>query len=364
MKSFRFFVFAAALAAAFSCAPSARIDGVLKDAPDAEVVVGLLDINRFQTLDTIKTNASGAYSYKLDIEKGQPEFIYLYYKDTRIASLLLEAGDKVRVESDTLGNYSVEGSEESLLLKDVEKDYADFIVKMASGLDRAEFSKTYVDYYRKCVAYIMGHSHSLTVVPVFFQNVGEGFPVFNQRTDALLFSSTLDSLKMDYPESKYVKALEKEARTRMNALELGMRIDAAGETGYVDFELPDIKGDKVRLSDIDAKVVLLYFWAATDEMKMYNLDVLKPLYEQFHKKGLEIFAISFDVDKTDWANVMKNQNLPWINVCDIRGNKSPLLGFYAVSGLPQIEFLVGGQIDTLPEKIDLPSLRKYISSKL
>ena len=58
-----------------SCSSRARIDGILADAPSSEVIVKLLDVNRYQILDTVKTDASGHYSYKVDVAQGQPEFI-------------------------------------------------------------------------------------------------------------------------------------------------------------------------------------------------------------------------------------------------------------------------------------------------
>ena len=74
MKNSRL-VFVALLAVlAASCSRGARVSGVLKDAPEAEVEVRLLDINRYRTLDTLKTDARGAFSYVAEVEKGQPDF--------------------------------------------------------------------------------------------------------------------------------------------------------------------------------------------------------------------------------------------------------------------------------------------------
>ena len=98
----KIFSFVAAMAALVSCGSNARIDGTLTDAASSEVIVKLLESNRYQVLDTVKTDASGHFSYKVDVAEGQPEFVYIFYKDKKIASLLLEAGDKVGVVSDTL----------------------------------------------------------------------------------------------------------------------------------------------------------------------------------------------------------------------------------------------------------------------
>ena len=88
MKSlFRCFLYAvcygAMAALLVSCAGKATVKGVLDGAPEADVVVKLLNVNQFQVLDTVKTDASGSFSYKMAVEKGQPEFVYLFYKDTR-----------------------------------------------------------------------------------------------------------------------------------------------------------------------------------------------------------------------------------------------------------------------------------------
>ena len=361
----------AALATALllaACGPKTVIDGTLQDKADAPVIVKLLDVNKYQVLDTIRTNASGAFTYKPELEKGCPEFIYLYYGDKKIASLLLQQGDHVKVTADTLGNYTVEGSEESLLLQEVESDYTQFLIDMnrLSNDPEAtqELTRRYVDYYRRCVRYVMEHPKSLTSVPVMFQRVNDGMAVFEQATDGILFGSICDSLKTVYPDSRYVKALEAEATRRTNILQLSQRLQDADRVGFFDIDLPNINGTNTKLSEVDAKVVMLYFWATTDEQKLFNMDTLIPIYEEFHDRGFEIYAVSLDVDKTAWATVVRSQQLPWINVCDTRGNQSPFVSLYGLTALPAAFFLVDGDMDPNADITDMASMRKYLQSKL
>ena len=96
-----------AVASVFSCSRGARITGVVGDDPNDKIVVTLLDAGRYNVLDTVTTDKNGAFKYVVDVKKGQPEFIYLFHGDTRIASLLLQNGEKAIVKTDTLGNYSV-----------------------------------------------------------------------------------------------------------------------------------------------------------------------------------------------------------------------------------------------------------------
>ena len=351
----RIFLGAAAILGLAACARTAKVSGVIEGAPASDVVVKVLNVNQYQVLDTLKTDASGKFSCKVDVAKGQPEFVYVFHKDRKIASLLLEAGDKVSVKADTLGASVVEGSEESLKLAAVEADFAAAKASLA-GLSeklqsasssqaeelRKQIGKTYIDYYRSRVAYVMNNSRSLTIVPVMYQSFSESLPVFGQATDALHFSNAADTLEMVYPESKYVKALRKEAQKRLNQMELFSRVATAEAVDFLDIELPNQNGKKVKLSDVHKKVTLVYFWTASDAaQKMFNLDALLPVYKKYHDKGFEIYQVSLDVDNGMWARVMKEQKLPWTNVSDISGGASRYALAYNLSKLLSA-FLVGG----------------------
>lgn len=370
--------FAAAMTVLVSCGSNARIDGTVSDAASSEVVVKLLNSNRYEILDTVKTNAAGQFTYKMNVAEGQPEFVYLFHNDKKVASLLLEAGDKVAVNTDALGNAVIEGSEESVKLAEVEKKYADALKKfeaLAGKMNAAsaqeefdtyanEMSQTYVAYYREMVQYVLANSRSLSVIPVFYQVLGENLPLFSQSTDAIIYSNVADSLETVYPESKYVKALRAEAERRFGYLELQMKIQGAEAVGYPDIELPDLDGKMRKLSDEDARVVIVCFWSAAQaEQNMFNIEFFKPLYEQYHKKGLDIYQVSLDVDKSLWATTVKGQELPWTNVCDSRGGASPYVTIYNLAAIPAAFIIADGELVD-GKVVDEASLRKLLNDLL
>lgn len=331
---------------AVACAkPSARIDGTLTDAPDKQVIVKLLDINNYKVLDSVKTDAAGRYSYKVPVQKGQPEFVYLYYGDTKISSLLLQEGDEVKVVTDTLGFGSVVGSVESERLQEVERKFAEFLREAERAEDNVTANRAYIQYYRDAVKYVMSNPYSLTVVPVLFQNVNPDLPVFSQTTDAIHFRNALDSLSTVYPDSKYVKALERETTRREGILGFDARLAMAPETNYPDIKSKDVNGNDVSLLALDSKAIILFFWTVTDaESKILNQETYKPVYEDYHDKGLEIFAVSLDTDKAAWASVVKSQELPWVNVNDGLGAASPAAALYNITSLPQAYLILDGKI--------------------
>lgn len=347
MKNCKIIALALSVLALASCADKAQFKGVLTGAPDRQIVVKELAVNVYNVLDTIRTSADGTFSYKLDVAEGQPEFVYLYYGDTRVAALLLEKGEKAEIVADTLGNYTVSGSEGSEKLLQVEKAYADFVRSMVSTEDPKALTQIYVKHYRESIKYLMENPFSMTIVPVLFEKVNN-LPVFSQVSDALHFRRAADSLATVYPESAFVKALDAEATRRQNELQLNSMLNGAPERSFPDFSAPDINGNKIALSDVDAKAILFHVWDASDAaQKMFNNEILLPLYEDFHSKGLEIYSVCIS-GKAEWAGVVKAQNLPWINVNDGRGAASPVVILYNIDRTPTTLVIAKGELFTEP----------------
>ena len=361
----KFLALALAALSLAACADKAHIRGTLADAPDRQIVVKLLDINVYKDLDTIKTRADGSFRYDVPVKAGDPEFIYLFYGDTRVGALLLEKGETATVQADTLGHYTVSGSKGSEELAQVDKAAADFLAALDSHVDTPiEMTRDYLKHYRESMKYVMSHPYSLTSVPVLFERLGEA-SIFATNTDAIIFRNTADSLATVYPESRYVKALAKEADRRMKLFEMASRVSEAPEAPFPDIVMPDINGERKALSEVDAKVILVHFWDATDAaQKMLSIDQLLPIYKEFHSRGFEIFSICVTPDKPEWASSVLAQKLPWINVNDGLGGASPAVYTYGVTQLPDSFLIINGELNTTPISGGIEGLRKVLTKQL
>jgi peroxiredoxin len=353
MRKFLFFVLISAFT--FSCSSNnatlkAKIEGLKK----GEVVLKVLEINTQKIVDTLKTDENGLLKYSAKIEGKSPNFYFLYYKEKKIASMVVLPGDNIYITTDTLGaNQNIEGSQESILFLEIEKNLSLATAKFDSlSALRAqavlagnkeledtlgyELGSLYVKSKQAAIKHLYSNPGSITNIPLLYYKFPGNLPLFGDVRDVLLFQRVYDSLQPVYPQSSYLNALLDEISVRGKSDMLNSKLLDASEVGFPDISLPDTKAKVRTLSDLSGKVVILLFWSVTDvNQKIFNRDLLA-LYDKYSIKGLEIYQVSVDTDKTAWANTVAEQQLPWINVCDGLGSSSPAVTTYNVQKAPTL----------------------------
>jgi len=108
---------------------------------------------------------------------------------------------------------------------------------------------------------------------------------------------------------------------------------------FADFEMTDLNGNPLRLSNIKGKIILLEFWSSwCGPCRKENPNLVKT-YEKFQPKGFEIFAVSLDEDKDSWLKAIEKDNLNWKHVSDLKGNSNEASLIYGINGIPD-NFLI------------------------
>ena len=147
-------------------------------------------------------------------------------------------------------------------------------------------------------------------------------------------------------------------------MELEAKLRTVSPVGFPDIVLPDINAQQVRLSEVDSKVIMLFFWDPSNaNQKMFNLDILESLHNDYHKKGFEIYQVALTTDKAAWAQIVKKQNLPWINVCDRLGAASQYVTTYNIPVLPATYIIADGELVD-GEIVDEKSVRRLLDKLL
>ncbi len=324
---------------AVSCTQSktAVVEAAIEGADTRNIIVSQLSVNQLRFVDSVKTDSKGNMTARIAMTDENPNFYYLSYNGKRLVSMVLKPGDKIKVTSDTLGrNVAIEGSEESALMQKYDWELANAIAQFEAEQDVAQMSRFYVKYKQNIIKSIMQNPYAFANVQALYQSLAPGLPVFGDVNDQFMFRRVHDSLQTLYPNSVYVKSLQEEIKAAEGYRILEGQFANAGETSFPNISLPDINAKNVELSSLEGKPFVLMFWTVADaSQKMFNND-LKELYAKYKSAGLQIYQVSVDTDKTAWASVVKDQELPWISVCDGKGIYSTAVSTYNIGSIPAV----------------------------
>jgi len=97
----------------------------------------------------------------------------------------------------------------------------------------------------------------------------------------------------------------------------------------------DTTGQPVTLASHLGQVVLLDFWASYCGPCRQENQRMKPVYEKYHKEGLEVISFSLDNERSLWVQALRNDGLPWSQASDLRGGAGATAGVYDISDLPR-----------------------------
>ena len=112
---------------------------------------------------------------------------------------------------------------------------------------------------------------------------------------------------------------------------------------YIDIVDKTPEGKELSLKSIvenkKNKYVLIDFWASWCPPCMGEVPFLVETYKKYHKKGFEIFGVSFDRAREPWLKAIKEKELSWPHVSSVNYWDNQARHDYAVNSIPA-NFLV------------------------
>ena len=332
------------------------VKGVVAGADGQLMYLENVGISNVVTLDSIKLAPGGKFKFT---EK-RPEYpdFYRLRLNNQLINFAVDSTETISFVADAgtfATSYSVEGSENSKAIKAItlaqldanqaisrlRKEYED---KMISDTTYRMKVLAAADAYKEVARkYIYSAPMSTAAYFALFQQI-DGLLFFDlyDRKDVKAYGAVATSYNHTYPESPRSKHLYNLTLQSMKVLRAQRPVDYSNvetkEISFLDIELPDVRGEVVKLSTVaPGKVVLINFTAYQTEWSPALNMALAELYTKYHDQGLEIYQVSLDSDFHFWRNGASN--LPWVTVHDPQSVYSQVAGLYNVKQLPALFIL-------------------------
>ena len=339
--------------------PKFKVEGEVSGADGKMLYLEASALEGIVPLDSVKLKGDGSFHFK-QVRPVSPEF-YRLRVDDKVINFSVDSTETVSGKgtlSDFATAYTVEGSPNSSKIKDLTlkqmklQDNVNALLQSVQahkiGADVFEDSlasllKNYKDEVK--ISYIFAAPNTAAAYFALFQKLNNYliFDPLNNKEDVKCFAAVATSLNNYYPDADRSKNLYnivikgmKNTRTPQQKV-VEIPEEAISETGIIDINLRDMKGNTRKLSELKGKAVIVDFTVYQSAVSATHNYMLRDLYDKYAAQGLEIYQVSLDADEHYWKTTA--DNLPWICVRDGNGIYSSIAASYNVKNVPSV-FLV------------------------
>lgn len=312
------------------------IKGKLQNAANVKLILqNFSTSNRY--LDSAITDDTGSFAFWGSVKepsvfafgfKGATEYAQIYVENTVITMSgdakdirnVLVRGSK---ENDLGAEFSKKRELLSGYLKDLQKDYLDAQMRKDStamkDIINMSTSKWKDSLGRTMVSFVSKHPSSMVSVELVIDMVNNGYNPLS-TADGLL-RKIESTTAAQYLKTKKIRDI---INKRMR-LQIGNLVP--------DFSQPDTTGQAVMLSSFKGKYILVDFWASwCGPCRKENPNMLEA-YHKYKNRNFEIVAVSLDENRRQWIAAVKEDQLPWKQLSDLkRENAAGKL--YGVTSIP------------------------------
>ena len=360
-----------------------HVEGTVANAKDSVLYFENVGLNGIEEIGKVTLDADGKFSFSGEAPEA-PEFYRLRISD-QIINVAIDSTETVTIKAQypqMATAYEVSGSDNNqkikeLALKQIELQERAIALEVSGTLTPSELRDSVlrmINSYKEVVKqdYIFKEPYKSYSYFALFQTIGPWliFDPKNNSDDSKVFAAVATCWDTFHPGALRGKNLHNIAIEGMRNVRIIESKNQARplddvvevvESGVIEVELTDNKGQVRRLTDLKGKVVLLDFHVFALEDSPKRILMLREYYNKYHAQGLEIFQVSLDQDEHFWKQM--TAALPWISVRDAEGLNSSLLMYYNVPSIPEF-FLIDRQNNLVKRSSQMKDLDAEIKALL
>ena len=141
-------------------------------------------------------------------------------------------------------------------------------------------------------------------------------------------------LAQTFYNSGFADWMEKDDLAKIKEKSEGLSTELIGNPAR-DFAFDTKDRGRIKLTDVQSPITILYFWDSTCGHCKKETPRLKKLYEEYKDRGLEVVAITLENEFTSWNKYIAENELTWINGYESDFERPNFLWYYYIPTTPK-----------------------------
>ncbi len=271
----------------------------------ASMVYLVVQNNAIDTLASAEVAADNTFHLKTKVDF--PTTAFLCDDNGNALTILLTEPSELRLRPLADGGYIAEGGPINDKYNLIMVRLSD-LARQVSAIDaesenaQEEYESLSANYMQTLSTGVSDNLDNIAGVELFISQESRSMNAEDMRVRFNQFSPEMQNLPAMRKLSEYIDAYSRS--------EVGNQ--------FIDFELENITGDKINLSDICGKGrwVLLDFWATWCAPCLETMPALQEMYQKYALQGFEIVGISLDRNPDRWREYITLNKILWTNILD------------------------------------------------
>lgn len=141
-------------------------------------------------------------------------------------------------------------------------------------------------------------------------------------------------LAQTFYNSGFADWMQKDDLAKIKEKSDGLSTELIGNPAR-DFAFDTKDRGRIKLTDVQSPITILYFWDSTCGHCKKETPRLKKLYEEYKDRGLEVVAITLENEFTSWNKYIAENELTWINGYESDFERPNFLWYYYIPTTPK-----------------------------